>query len=158
MRVDRPWLGLAVHMLPTVPRREGLTALLQAEAEQLGQPTTGSSKGIGSSGAGYGNYFLDPGLVFNQARIGAEFGLAPWSTVAFRHPSSQLALAKFWVPATAPYEAELGTYSGSSGCFASWWKRHQLNMTSNGTSSGTPEARPGGLWNNGCDFRVYLEP
>jgi hypothetical protein len=112
----------------------------------------------GSSGADYPNYFLDPGLVFNQARIGAEFGLTPWSTVPFRHPSSQMRLATFWEPSTAPFEAELATYGGSSGCFASWWTRHVIKMTSDGTSSGTLEARPGGLWNNGCDFRVYLEP
>jgi len=110
------------------------------------------------SGAGYSNYYLNPGLAFNQARIGAELGLTPWSRVPFRHPSHQMRLATFWEAATGPMEAELATYRGSSGCFASWWRRHTLNMTSNGTSSRRREARPGGLWNYGCDFRVYLEP
>ena len=112
----------------------------------------------GRSGAGYDNYFLDPGLVFSQARIGAELGPSPWSTVPFRHPSRQLRLATFWESATVPFEAELATYSGSSGCFASWWRRHPLKMTSNGTSSGRVQAHPGSLWNHGCDFRVYLKP
>lgn len=125
------------------------------------EPTTGgidAGADAGNGGVGYWNYYLDPGLVFNRARIGAEFGLTPWSTVPFRHPSSQMRLAKFWEPSTAPYEAEFATYGGSSGCVAGWWTRHKVKMTSNGTSSGRLEARPGGLWNNGCDFRVYLEP
>jgi len=125
------------------------------------EPDTGQvdvSVEAGRSGAAYQNYFLDPGIAFKQARVGAELGTTPWSRVPFRHPSRQMRLATFWEPATAPFEAELGTYRGSSGCFASWWTRHALKMTSNGASSRRPEARPGGLSNHGCDFRVFLEP
>lgn len=125
------------------------------------QPDTGgvdASVEARSSGADYGNYSLNPGLAFNQARIGIELGLTPWSRVPFRHPSRQMSLATFWESATGPQEAELATYRGSSGCFASWWTRHMLKMTRNGTSSRGIEARPGGVWNYGCDFRVYLQP
>lgn len=111
----------------------------------------------GSSSVDYVNYSLGPGVTISQARIAAEFGLSPWSTVPFRHPSSAVKLAKFWEPSTAPFEAELAT-SGSSGCIGGWWKRHELEMTSDGTSSGVLRARPSGLWNHGCDFNVYLEP
>jgi hypothetical protein len=112
----------------------------------------------GSTYVDYTGYSPGAGVTFGQARIGAEFGIGPWSTVPFRHPSSQVKLAKFWEPSTAPYEAELATNGGSSGCIAGWWTRHKINMTMTGTSSGTVEARPGNLWNNGCDFNVYLEP
>jgi hypothetical protein len=111
-----------------------------------------------STGADYLNYTPGTGVTFGQARIVAEFGLTPWSTVRFRHPASQVKLATFWEPSAAPYEAEFATTGGSSGCVAGSWTRHTIKMSSNGTPSGRLEAEPGGLSNNGCDFNVYLKP
>jgi hypothetical protein len=112
----------------------------------------------GSTGVDYTGYSPGTGVVFGQARIGAELALTPWSTVSFRRPSGRVKLAKFWEPSTAPFEAELANTGQSSGCIAGWWTRHKLKLTSNGTSSGRLEAQPGSLWNHGCDFNVYLEP
>ncbi len=106
----------------------------------------------------YPNYSPGAGVVFNQARIGAEFGSTPWSTVPFRHPATEKRVATFGVPPGPPYEAELVTYSEHASCLISWWTRHRVKMTSNGTSSKPVEARPHGLWNNGCNFSVFLEP
>lgn len=152
------------HTCPHVPSSWTNSRIAPGKSVDISlayEPDSGgvdASVEAGRSGAGYDNYFLDPGLVFSQARIGAEFGPNPWGTVAFHHPSRQLRLATFWESATVPFEAELATYSGSSGCFASWWRRHTLKMTSTGTSSGRMRAHAGSLWNHGCDFRVYLNP
>jgi hypothetical protein len=112
------------------------------------------------AGAGdhaYIGYVPGQGVLINQARIGVELGSTPWTTIPFRAPSRELRLASFGVPVGPPYEAELATYQGHSGCLNSWWARHQLEMTSDGTSGPAAEARPHGLSNLGCDFGVYLE-
>lgn len=112
----------------------------------------------GGSGADYANLVLSAGRVFSQARIGAEFGASPWSTVPFHPPARETRLATFWEPSKAPFEAELATYNGDSSCLIAWWARHKVKMTKNGTSSGAVGARPGGLTNSGCNFSVFLEP
>jgi len=103
----------------------------------------------------YLNYSPGPGIVFNQARIGAEFGATPWSTTPFRAPAVETRLATFGVPAN---EAEIVTYSGHASGLISWWAHHRVKMTSDGTSAKAVEARPHGLSNFGRDFSVYLEP
>lgn len=111
----------------------------------------------GAGGYSYGNYPADKGIVVNQARIGVELGSSPWSDVPFRAPSSEMRLASFGVPVGPPYEAEIVTYSTHASCLNSWWERHELEMTSDGTSGTAVEARPHGLSNLGCNFGVYLE-
>ena len=111
----------------------------------------------GAGGQGYIGYVPGQGVLVNQARIGVELGSTPWSTIPFRAPSRELRLASFGVPAGPPYEGELSTYQGHAGCIASWWTRHQVEMTSDGTSGPAAEARPHGLSNLGCNFGVYLE-
>jgi hypothetical protein len=112
------------------------------------------------AGAGryaYNNYPANSGMVVNQVRVGVELGNTPWSAVPFRGPARETRLASFGVPAGPPYEAEIGTYSGQGSCLNSWWVRHELAMTSDGTSRPAVEARPHGLSNLGCNFGIYLE-
>jgi hypothetical protein len=104
----------------------------------------------------YNNYPANAGMVVNQVRIGVELGSTPWSAVRYRAPAREERLASFGVPVGPPYEAEFATYKGQSSCLNSWWTRHQVEMTSNGTA-GPVEARPHGLSNRGCNFGVYLE-
>ena len=91
-----------------------------------------------------GQRYLDyePGqrLLINQARIGVELGGTPWSTVPFRAPAREMRLASFGVPVGPPYEAEFSTYKGQTSCLNSWWTRHQVETTGNGTA-GPVEAR-----------------
>ena len=55
--------------------------------------------------------------------------------------------------------SELITYNGMPGqTFSSWWTRHKILATSNGSSTGTVEVRPHDLYNRGASFSVYLEP
>jgi hypothetical protein len=105
----------------------------------------------------YFNYSPGAGVNFTQARIGTEFGPSPWSEIAFHPPASETLLASFWVPTGPTFEAELGTYSGSPGCFDKWWVSHTVRMTKDGTSGTAIEARPHSLSHYGCDFSVYLE-
>ena len=106
----------------------------------------------------YRNYSPGPGLLFTQARIGAEFGATPWSTTPFRAPGAAIRLAKFGVPPAPPSEAEVATYDRHGSCFTSWWAHHRVNMTSDGASDQPVEASPHHLPNHGCNFGVYLEP
>jgi hypothetical protein len=110
-----------------------------------------------AGGYQYGNYPAGQGIVVNQVRIGVELGSTPWSTAPFRPPASEMRLASFGVPVGPPYEAEVVTYKKQASCLNSWWPRHQLEMTSDGTSRPAIEARPHGLSNLGCNFGVYLE-
>ncbi len=112
---------------------------------------------VSVGGQRYLDYMPGAGLLINQARIGVELGGTPWSTVPFRAPARETRLASFGVPVGPPYEAEFATYQGQTSCLNSWWARHQLEMTSNGTSGPAVEARPHGLSNLGCNFGVYLE-
>jgi hypothetical protein len=103
----------------------------------------------------YANLFPSAGLVFSQARIGAEFGTTPWSKVAYHAPASETWLLTF---AQSPRKAEIATYSGHSTCLTSWWVHHKVRTTSDGTSGTRIEAGPHDLHNLGCNFAVYLEP
>jgi hypothetical protein len=105
----------------------------------------------------YYGYVPGQGVVhINQVRIGVELGSTPWATVPFRAPASEMRLASFGVPVGPPYQAEIATYKKHASCLNSWWTRHQVEMTSNGTS-GPVHAWPHGLSNPGCNFGVYLE-
>jgi hypothetical protein len=105
----------------------------------------------------YGGYLPPNGTTFTQARIGAELGGTPWSTIAYRIPARQRLLATFGVPAGPPYEAEFALQNGSAGCVASpRYAHHQVLMTRSGSSATWVRARPGGLSNLGCNFGVYL--
>ena len=108
-------------------------------------------------GQRYLDYIPGRGLLINQVRIGVELGRTPWDTVPFRAPARETRLASLGVPAGPPYEAEVATYKDHTSCLDSWWARHQLDMTSDGTSRPAVEARPGALSNLGCNFGVYLE-
>ena len=105
----------------------------------------------------YLDYMPGRGLLINQVRLGVELGSTPWSTVPFRAPAREMRLASFGVPVGPPYEAEISTYKGQTSCLDSWWAHHQLQMTTDGTSRPSVEARPHGLSNLGCNFGVYLE-
>jgi hypothetical protein len=104
----------------------------------------------------YNSYQAGTGILFNQARLSAEFAATPWTTAAFKAPSAQTLLGSIGVPVGPPYEAELGTYSGKGGCVDSWTTR-EIKMTSSGTSSTPAEAVPGSLTNEGCNFGIYAE-
>ena len=106
----------------------------------------------------YYGYSPGMGVLVNQARIGVELAGTPWTALPFRAPARELRLASFGVPAGPPYEAEIATYQEHSSCLNSWWARHEVTMTSDGTSGLAAEARPHGLSNLGCNFGVYLEP
>ena len=103
----------------------------------------------------YNTYYPGPGLLFDQARLGAEFGTTPWSTVTFKPPGTQQLLASIGVPSNM---AEIVAYNGYAACFSSWWTSHQVKMTSGGTSAPPVEVTPQGLSGGGCDFSLYLEP
>jgi hypothetical protein len=110
------------------------------------------------NGQDYLGYEPPPGIVFNQARIGVEFGATPWTADPVRVPAHRTAVATFGVPVGPPYEAEFVTYSGESGCVSSWYAHHRVQMTSTGSAAGRLIAGPLGLSNLGCNFTVYLRP
>jgi hypothetical protein len=95
--------------------------------------------------------------VFGQASIGVEFGTTPWARASFRAPRKTVAVASFDRPTPPPYFAEFATRSGSAGGIASWWADHRVQMTG-GSSGRRVEAAPGGLFDDGYGFTVYLEP
>jgi len=103
----------------------------------------------------YDNLSPGAGLVFSQARIGAEFGTTPWSQVTYHAPRSETWLLTF---AQSARKAEIATYSGHGSCLTSWWVHHKVRTTSDGTSGTRTEAQPHNLHNYGCDFAVYLGP
>ncbi len=105
----------------------------------------------------YWGYTPGAGVVYTQARIGAEFGATPWSTTPFRAPRTRTLVASFGVPPAPPYMGELTTYSGGGDCLTGWYAHHSVKMTGSGTS-GHGEALAGALSYYGCDFGVYLEP
>jgi len=94
---------------------------------------------------------------FWQARLGVEFGVTPWAHVPFRRPGRRIALVSFDRPTPPPNSAEIATLSGSTGGIAGWWTHHEVKMTRNG-ASGSAEARPGKLWDQGYGFTVFLVP
>jgi len=105
----------------------------------------------------YYGYVPPGGTTFTQARIGAELGATPWTTITYRAPAREQALATFGVPAGPPYEAEFALQDGSAGCVASpRYVHHQVLMTRSGSSAAWVRARPAGLSNLGCNFGVYL--
>lgn len=99
----------------------------------------------------YDGYAPGTGKTYTQARVGAEFAASPWSTFTYNPPATETHLVTF-------RDSFLITYSGSVSTFSSWWTRHKILATSNGTSTGTVEVRPHSLWNSGANFGVYLEP
>jgi hypothetical protein len=112
-----------------------------------------------ADGYRYLGYEPSAGIVFNQARIGAEFGATPWTATPVRLPARRTAVATFGVPAGPAREAELVTYSGRSGCVsAPWYPYHRVQLTTTGSAAGRLIAGPRGLSNLGCNFTVYLRP
>ena len=99
----------------------------------------------------YHGYSPGAGKVYVQARVGAEFASSPWGTFAYTHPSAETHLVSF-------SDSLIETYSGRISSFWSSWTRHRIIATSNGTSSGSVEVSPHGLWNGGFNFGVYLQP
>ncbi len=99
----------------------------------------------------YGGYAPGTGKTYGQARVGAEFAAGPWSSFTYSPPASETHLVTF-------RDSFLVTYSGSVSSFYSWWTRHKIDATSNGTATGTVEVRPHNLWNFGANFGVYLQP
>jgi hypothetical protein len=105
----------------------------------------------------YSGYLPPSGTTFTQARIGAELGATPWTTITYRTPSREQLLATFGVPVGPPFEAEFAVANGAGGCVASpRYTHHQVLMTRSGSSATWVRARPGGLSNLGCNFGVYL--
>jgi hypothetical protein len=105
----------------------------------------------------YSGYVPPSGIRFTQARIGAELGATPWTTITYRTPSREQLLATFGVPVGPPYEAEFALQDRAAGCVASpRYAHHQVLMTRSGSSATWVRARPGGLSNLGCNFGVYL--
>lgn len=100
----------------------------------------------------YGGYRPGTGKNYTQARVGAEFADSPWGTFTYHPPAAETHLVTFRY-------SELITYNGMPGqTFSSWWTRHKILATSNGSSTGTVEVRPHDLYNRGASFSVYLEP
>ena len=99
----------------------------------------------------YSGYAPGTGQIYRQARIGAEFAADPFSTFTYTPPATEKHLALF-------DGSLLMTYSGHVSGLSSWWVRHKIFTTSNGTSAGTVRAKPHNLFNFGSDFDVYLEP
>jgi hypothetical protein len=106
---------------------------------------------------GFGYFPVGVHSLFGQASIGVEFGTSPWASASFRAPRKAMAVASFDRPTPPPYAAEFATRGGSAGGIASWWADHQVRMTG-GSSSRRVEAAPGGLFDDGYGFTVYLEP
>jgi hypothetical protein len=99
----------------------------------------------------YSGYAPGTGKNYTQARVGAEFAASPWDTFTYTAPAAETHLVTF-------RDSFLVTYSGSQSTFASWWTRHKILTTSDGSSTGTVEARPHNLFNFGANFGVFLEP
>ncbi len=99
----------------------------------------------------YGGYAPGTGKLYRQARVGAEFAADPFSTFAYTPPGTETHLVTF-------KNCVLITYGGSISSFTSSWTRHKVITTSDGTSTGTVEVRPHGLFNFGQNFGVFLEP
>jgi hypothetical protein len=90
------------------------------------------------------------GLIFNQVRIGAEFGCSPWdATLCGGHYTSAgpQPLASF-------SGVGLRTYAGKTGGLTSFGTAHKVIMTSGGTSTGTVEVTPSGPSSRGHAFSV----
>jgi hypothetical protein len=104
----------------------------------------------------YAGYAPGTRQIYRQARVGAEFAASPWGRFTYHPPAAETRLVSF-------RETVLISYSGHASGFASWWTRHKILATSNGTSTGTVEVRPHNLTKLpnsifGASFSVYLEP
>jgi hypothetical protein len=102
-------------------------------------------------GLGYLGYAPGTGQNYRQARVGAEFAASPWGHFSYTPPAAETHLVGF-------LNNVLVTYGGSVSTFSSWWTRHKILATSNGTSTGTVEVRPHNLYHFGGNFGVYLQP
>ena len=100
-----------------------------------------------------------PGIVFDQARIVAQFGPTPWSTSGYRAPKSAVRIINLGVPPPPPYEAEFATTnSGRAYCVDAWWPHHLVAMTSGGSANNPEQAAPTATWGGSCDFGIDLKP
>jgi hypothetical protein len=99
----------------------------------------------------YGGYRPGTGQNYTQARVGAEFADNPWGSFTYTPPAAETHLVSF-------RGSFLVTYSGSQSSLISWWTRHKIVATSNGSSTGTARVRPHDLYNRGANFGIYLQP
>ncbi len=99
----------------------------------------------------YSGYRPGTGKNYTQARVGAEFAANPWGTFSYHAPTAETRLVTF-------RGSFLVTYSGSQSSLISWWTRHKIVATSNGSSTGTVQIRPHDLYNRGANFGIFLQP
>ena len=99
----------------------------------------------------YGGYAPGTGQNYRQARLGAEFAASPWGSFTYTPPATETHLVTF-------RDSILVTYGGHESTFSSWWTHHNILATSNGTSTGTVEAKPHNLYHAGANFDTYFEP
>lgn len=149
---------------PSVPAAWNSTHLTTGQVANLSlayPATANSTLSAAVNQLTYSGYKPDTGggvISFSQARLSTDFGASPWAAPSWRAPSARTELVSLGVPAGPPYEAELVTYSGSSGCLgASHWTIHKVEMTHSGGSGSPVEITPESLSNAGCDFSLYAE-
>jgi hypothetical protein len=98
-----------------------------------------------------------PDVDFDQARLGVELGSSPWAAANVRAPESALKIATSDRPVPPPYFAEIVSLRHPAGGIAGrWWGHHAISART--VSKGAAvAARPGGLFDDGYGFTVFLE-
>lgn len=97
-------------------------------------------------------YSPGTGISFNQARIGTEFGVDPWTAPSYTPPGK-------WTKIAVYNNARLVTYSGHRSTLRSWWVHHALEANTEAQSeSGDWVAIPTDLYNSGASFRTFFVP
>ena len=122
----------------------------------LSPPFVNVSLGGAGCDAGSTYYPVAQQADLSQGRLGVEFGVTPWSPAPIRRPARPIAVATFDRPRPPPAAAEVATVGGSTGGIASSRWAHQV-VEATGAKDRI-QARPGGLFDDGYGFTVYLEP
>lgn len=112
----------------------------------------------GFNDATYENYVPGTGIVFDRARIAAQFGVTPWSANRYGPPAKPEHLITFGIPPGPAIAAELVAAGRRGGCVGSWRAHHRVAMTHRGISATRPQAVASKTWRYSCDFNVTLEP
>ena len=98
------------------------------------------------------SYSAGLGQSFNQARIGTEFSVDPWTAPSFSPPANFTKIGVY-------NDARLVTYSGHASTLTSWWVHHALEANTNAQSvSGDWVAIPTFLYNSGASFQTFFVP
>jgi hypothetical protein len=98
------------------------------------------------------SYSAGLGQSFNQARIGTEFGVDPWTAPSYSPPANFTKIGVY-------NDARLVTYSGHASTLTSWWVHHALEANTNAQSvSGDWVAIPTFLYNSGASFQTFFVP